>query len=78
MLFEEFQLFGRRCGLKNVKLAAILDWNRTILAILNFYNTPLPPIMFKPNQTYRSIADVIWRFSRAAMVAILDIRTEPF
>ena len=34
-------------------------WNRTILAILNFHNTPMPPIKFKPNQTYRSGAYVI-------------------
>ena len=39
-------LFGRRCGLK-------------ILAILNFRNTPMPPIKFKLSQTYRSGADVI-------------------
>ena len=39
-------------------------WNRTILAILNFHNTPMPPIKFKLNQTYCSGADVIWRFSR--------------
>ena len=34
-------------------------WNRTILAILNFHNTSMPPIKFKLNQTYRSRADVI-------------------
>ena len=39
-------------------------WNRWTLAVLNFHNTPMPPIMFKLNQTYRSVADVIWRFSR--------------
>ena len=39
-------------------------WNRRILAILNFHITPMPPIMFKPNQTYPFIADVISRFSR--------------
>ena len=39
-------------------------WNRRILAILNFHITPMPPIMFKLNQTYPSVADVIWRFSK--------------
>ena len=53
-------------------------WNRTILAILNFHNTPRPPINFKLNQTYRSEADVDLKiFKMAAMVAILDIRMEP-
>ena len=55
-------LFGRRLGLKNFKMVAILDigtdflgfWNRT-----NFHNTPMPPIMFKLNQTNCSAADVI-------------------
>ena len=50
MWFEEFQAGGH--------------WNRWTLAILNFHNTPMPPIMFKLNQTYRLVADVIWRFSR--------------
>ena len=50
-----------------------------ILAILNFHNTPMPPIMFKLNQTYCSVADCdLHIFKTAAMVAILDIRTEPF
>ena len=53
-------LFGRRCGLNS----HLGHWNRRITAILNFHNTPMPPIMFKLNQTYRSVADVIWRFSR--------------
>ena len=38
--------------------------NRKILAILNFHITPMPPIMFKLNQAYPSVADVISRFSR--------------
>ena len=42
----------------------VSSWKRRILAILNFHNTPMPPIMFKVNQTYPSVADVIWRFSR--------------
>ena len=53
MWFEEFQDGGHLGHL-----------NRRILAILNFRNTPMPPIMFKLNQTYRLVADVIWRFSR--------------
>ena len=39
----------------------------------------MPPIMFKLNHDYHSVEDVIWRFFKmAAMVAILDIRMEPF
>ena len=53
MLFEEFQDGGH-----------LGYWKRRIWASLNFHNTPMPPIMFKLNQTYRSVADVIWRFSR--------------
>ena len=36
-------------------------WNRriTCIAILNFHNTPMPHIMFKFNQTDRSVANVI-------------------
>ena len=52
-------LFGRRCDLKNLGYL-----NRTILAILNFHNTLMPPIKFRLNKTNRSGADVIWRFSR--------------
>ena len=56
MWFEEFQdgSHGGHLGYSN----------RTILAILNFHNTPMPPIKFKLNQTYRLGTDVIWRFSR--------------
>ena len=53
MWFEEFQ-DGSHLG----------HWNRWTLAILNFHNTPMPPIMFKLDQTYCLVADVIWRFSR--------------
>ena len=53
MWFEEFQ-DGSHLG----------HWNNWTLAILNFHNTLMPPIMFKLNQTYCSVADVIWRFSR--------------
>ena len=61
--------------MKNFKMVAIL--NRRILAILNFHIIPMPPIMFTLNQTYPLVADVISRFFKmAAMVAILDIRTE--
>ena len=51
-------LFGRRCSLKNFKMASILEIG-TILATLNFHNTPMPPFMLKLNQTCRSVADVI-------------------
>ena len=52
MWFEEFQDGGH-----------LGHWNWWTLAILNFHNKPMPPIMFKLSQTYRSVADVIWRFS---------------
>ena len=48
MWFEELQDGGH-----------LGHWNRRILAILDFHNTPMPPIMFKLNQTYRLVADVI-------------------
>ena len=51
--FEQFQDGGH-----------LAHWNRRTLAIPNFHNTPMPPIMFKLNQTYHLVADVIWRFSR--------------
>ena len=53
MWFEEFQAGGH-----------LGNWNRWTLAILNFHNTPMPPIMFKLSQTYRLVADVIERLSR--------------
>ena len=53
MWLEEFQDGGH-----------LGHWDRRILANLNFHNTPIPPIMFKLSQTYPSVADVIWRFSR--------------
>ena len=40
MWFEKFQDSGH--------------WNRTIVAILNLHNTPMPPIKFKLNPTYHS------------------------
>ena len=51
--FEEFQDGGH-----------LGHWNKSILAILNFHNTPMSPIIVKLNQTYCLVADVIWRFSR--------------
>ena len=59
--------FGRRCCLKNFKMAAnvaILDihlgyQNETILAILNLYVAPMPPIKFWLNQTYGLGGDVV-------------------
>ena len=61
--------FGRRCGFKNFKLAAICHLryqNRTILAILNLCNNPMPTIVSAQshfwvgrhvNPTYRSVGD---------------------
>ena len=55
--------FGRRSGLKNFKTAGHLGyWNRTIVAILNLHNTPMPLIKFKLNLTYHLAADVIKNF----------------
>ena len=52
--------FGRRCSLKNFKMATILDIGmETILAILNLYVTPMPPIKFWLNLTYGLGGDVV-------------------
>ena len=51
MSFEEFQ-DGRHGGHLGYK-------NRTILAILNFYNAPMPPIKFRLNLTYGFGGDVV-------------------
>ena len=62
VLAQSDLMFGRKCGLKNLdgrNGVHLGYWNRTILAILNFHNTPVPPIKFKLNQTYHSGADVI-------------------
>ena len=47
MLFEEFQ--DGRHGY----------WNRTILAILNLYVAPMPPINFRLNLTYGFGGDIV-------------------
>ena len=52
VLAQSDLLFGRRCDLKKLKMAAILDIGTRILAIPNFHITPMPPIMFKLNQTF--------------------------
>ena len=57
--------FGRRCRLKNFKMAGHLGYrNRTILAILYFYVAPMPPIKFQLKSTYGLGGDVVWRTSR--------------
>ena len=56
--------FGRRCRLKNFKLVDIFDIGTTILAILNFYVAPIPPIKFWLNLTYGLGGDSVWRISR--------------
>ena len=53
MLFEEFQ-DGHHLGYQN----------GTILAILNLYVTPMPPIKFQLNLTYGLEVDDIGRISR--------------
>ena len=56
-------LFGSRHGLKIFKMAivgAILDIGiGMILAILNLYVAPMPPIMFQLNPTYSLGGDVV-------------------
>ena len=71
MLSEEFQdgCHGRHLG----------HLNGMILAILNLYVAPMPPIKFQLNLTYgfgRSCH--LKDFKLAAVVAILDIGTEQF
>ena len=51
--------------------------NKLILATLNLHVTQMPSAKFWLNLTYHSGAD-LKIFKMAAMVAILDIRTEPF
>ena len=53
--------FGRKCHLKNGSHLGY--WKRTILATLNLYNAPMPPIKFQFNLTY-GLGDVIWRISK--------------
>ena len=54
MSFEEFQ-YGHNGGHLGYR-------NWIILAILNLYNTPMPPIKFPLNLTY-GLGDVVWRIS---------------
>ena len=56
MSFEEFQAgrHGSHLGYQN----------GTILAILNLYVAPMPPIKFQLNLTYCLGGDAIWRISR--------------
>ena len=63
--------FGKRCRLKNFKMAAdgrhggiLGHWNGMILAIVNLYVTPMHPFKFRLNLTYGLGEDVIWRISR--------------
>ena len=51
-------------------------WNRTVLAVLCIIPQCLPSSLSSIRFTIQ--ADVIWIFKMAAMMAILDIRTEPF
>ena len=56
MLFQDFQAgnHGSHLGY----------WKGTNLAILNLHITQMPPTKFGLNLTYRSRADMVWRFSR--------------
>ena len=49
VLAQSYLWSGRRCHLKNFKMAAMGYWNRTILAILNLCVTVMPPIKFQLN-----------------------------
>ena len=67
MSFEEFQ--DGRHGYRN----------ETILAILNLYVAPMPPIKFRLNLTYCFGGDVLLKiFKMASVAAILDIGTQRF
>ena len=56
--------FGSRWGLKIFKIATLGPSQiRTILAILNIYVTPMPPIMFGLNPHYSMGEDVFWKIS---------------
>ena len=51
--------FGRRCRLKNFKMAAILDIRtERFLAILNLHVATMPPTKFQVNPAYGSGGDV--------------------
>ena len=52
--------FGRRCHLKNFMMTTghLGYQNGTILAILNHYVAPMPPIKFLLNPTY-GLGDVV-------------------
>ena len=71
MSFEEFQddRLGNRLGYRN----------GTILAFLNLYIAPIIPSKFWLNLTYGwEEMSFLKNFKMAALVAILDIGTEPF
>ena len=56
MPFEEFQDSRHGCYLGYR--------DGSILAILNLYVAPMPPIKFRLNLTYGLGGDVVWRISR--------------
>ena len=59
--------FGRRCHLRITRWPPWQpSWisERTILAILNLYVAPMPPIKFRLNLTYGFGGDIVWRISR--------------
>ena len=58
----QYNLWFKRCHLKNFKLATMghLGYrNGTILVILNLYVTPMPPIKFWLNLTYSLGGDIV-------------------
>ena len=59
--------FGRRCRFEEFqdgRHGSHLEcWNGINLAVLNLHVSPVPPTKFQLNQTYRSGADVVSKFS---------------
>ena len=64
MWFEEFQ---DGCHRSHVRY-----WNRTILAMLNFHNSPMPPIKLKLDPTSFGSRCDLKIFKMAVIVAISD------
>ena len=52
--------------------------NGTVIAILNLYVAPMPPIVFAQSDLRFGRRCCLKNFKMAAMVAILDIGTERF
>ena len=66
--------FGRRCGLKICKMAAVAEWNniRNSESICSL----MPPIKYQRIQLTFGRRCRLKIFKMSAMMAILDVRTE--